>query len=209
MFDPALRIIFLGENPSWLKLSQAIANAPDVSLKVHRMPSLTEAFRALAAGPCDALAVDLHAWSIPGLRCIQKIRAEYPAVPIIALFYPSVKDLDTKALQAGASRCLPLDHFAAADLHGAIVSFISEKNSQSYLQKGSQMELRLNLPKGSSFPASKIQIISHALNNLLCVITANADVLVERFPVSDPAVHSLAEIKKAARSAADLMRHLT
>lgn len=208
MFDPVFQILFLGENPSWLKLSQAIVEAPKTALKVHRMQSLSDVNRALAAGRWDALAIDLHAWSFQGLRCVQKIRAEFQALPIIALLYPNVKELDAKALEAGATRCLTMDHLSTDALHGAVLSSISEKHSQVYLRKGSQMELAFAARKDSSFLASKMEVISHALSNLLCVISANADVLADRLPVSDPAVRSVTEIKKAARSAADLMRQL-
>jgi len=208
MFDPVFQILFLGENPSWLKLSQAIAEAPKTALKVHRKQSVSDVNRALAAGRWDALAIDLHAWSFQGLHCVQKIRSEFRALPIIALLYPNVKDLDAKALEAGATRCLTMDHLSADALRGAVLSSISEKHSQVYLRKGSQMALAFAARKDSSFPASKMEVISLALNNLLCVISANADVLADRLPGSDPAVRSVTEIKKAARSAADLMREL-
>ena len=68
MSDQSFRCLFLGENPSWLKLSHALVQAPSVSLSVQRTLSLPEAFRALSAGPWDALAVDLQAWSLLGLR---------------------------------------------------------------------------------------------------------------------------------------------
>jgi hypothetical protein len=70
------------------------------------------------------------------------------------------------------------------------------------------MQLTLDIPETAPFPTTKNQIISHALSNLLCVISANADLLAEYVNSSGPGTHSLTEIKKAARSAADLMRHI-
>ena len=61
-----VRILFLGESPSWLKLSQAILEAPAVSLQVHRAQSPSDAFRTLSTQKWDALAIDLHAWSFQG-----------------------------------------------------------------------------------------------------------------------------------------------
>lgn len=208
MPDHSFRCLFLGENPSWLKVSHAIAQSPSVSLVVQRTPSFTEAFHDLSAGPWDVLAVDLHAWSFQGLRSIQKFRSEYPALPILALLYSSVKDLDTKALRAGASRCLSLDDLTAVAIHDVILSLITEKKSQAYLRKDSNMELDLYYRKGSTIPATRAEVVSHAVNNLLCVISANADVLADHFASSDPAVRSVDEIKKAAKSAADLIRNL-
>jgi DNA-binding NarL/FixJ family response regulator len=208
MSDHSFCCLFLGENPSWLKISQALVQAPSVSLNVQRTVSITEASHVLSASPWDALAVDLHAWSFQGLRAIQKFRSEYPAIPILALFYPSVKELEAKALRAGASRCLSLEDLTAESIHGVILSLHTEKKSQTYLRKDSPMDLELYYRKGSTLPASRTEVVSHAVNNLLCVISANADVLADRLAGSDPAVRSVAEIKKAAKSAADLIRQL-
>jgi DNA-binding NarL/FixJ family response regulator len=208
MFDQSFRCLFLGENPSWLKISQALAQAPAPSLVVHRTASFAEASLALAADPWDALALDLHAWSFQAIRSIQKFRSEYPALPILALFYPSVQELDSKALRAGASLCLSLEDLSVQAIHHAILSLVTEKKSQSHLRKDSHMELVPYYRKGSALPATRAEIVSHAVNNLLCVINANADVLADRFAESDPAVRSVDEIKKAAKSAADLIRNL-
>jgi len=209
MYDPVFQILFLGENPSWLRVSHALAEAPDAPLHVHRSHSPAELNRLLAAGRWDALAIDLHAWSFQGLRVIQKIRADYPAIPVFALLYPSVKDLEDKARQAGASHCLPLNQFSAEALHIALLASHSANKTQAHLRKSSPMDLAPSDPRHDRpFPASRMEAISHTLNNLLCVISANADVLADHLGDSDPAAHSVAEIKKAAKSAADLMRRL-
>jgi CheY-like chemotaxis protein len=208
MSDQSFRCLFLGENPSWLKLSHALVQAPSVSLSVQRTLSLTEAFRALSAGPWDALAVDLQAWSLLGLRSIQRFRSEYPALPILALFYSSVKELDTQALRSGASRCLSLDNLSAEAIHAAILSVITERKSPTQLPKESNMDLGLYSRRDSALPLTRAEIVSHAVNNLLCIINANADVLADRFADSDPAIRSVDEIKKAAKSVADLMHNL-
>jgi len=209
MYDPVFQILFLGENPSWLRVSHALAEAPEAPLRVHRSQSPSELFRLLAAGQWDALAIDLHAWSFQGLRVVQKIRAEYPAIPVFALLYPSVTDLDKKAKQAGASHCLSFNQLTADVLHTALLAVHSENKTQAHLRKGSLMDLAPGDPRrDEGFPAHRMHAISHALNNLLCVISANADVLADRLEGSDPAAHSVAEIKKAAKSAAELMRHL-
>jgi len=201
MYDPVFQILFLGENPSWLRVSHALAEAPEAPLRVHRSQSPAELLRLLAAGRWDALAIDLHAWSFQGLRIVQKIRAEYPAIPVFALLYPSVKDLDKKAHQAGASHCLSLNQLTADVLHTALLAAHSANKTQAHLAPDDPQH-------AERFPAHRMNAISHALNNLLCVISANADVLADRLDGSDPAAHSVAEIKKAAKAAADLMRRI-
>ena len=201
MYDPVFQILFLGENPSWLRVSHALAEAPEAPLRVHRSQSPAEFLRLLAAGRWDALAIDLHAWSFQGLRIVQKIRAEYPAIPVFALLYPSVKDLDKKAQQAGASHCLSLNQLTADVLHTALLAAHSENKTQAHLAPDDPQH-------AERFPGHRMNAISHALNNLLCVISANADVLADRLDGSDPGAHSVAEIKKAAKAAADLMRRI-
>ncbi len=209
MHDSVFQILFLGENPSWLRVSHALAEAPNAPLCVHRSQSPTDFHRLLAAGRWDALAIDLHAWSFQSLRVVQKIRADYPAIPIFALLYPSVKDLDKKAQQAGASHCLPLNQLTADVLHTALLATHSENKTRAHLRESSLLDLAPGDHRHEErFPANRLGAISHTLNNLLCVISANADVLADRLDGSDPAAHSVAEIKKAAKSAADLMRNL-
>jgi len=208
MPDSAFQMLFLGEEIAWSKVSQAIAEAPAASLRVHRLHSLNELFLVLAGGNWHAVLLDLHAWNYQGLHYVEKVRSEYPALPIIALYSPSVPELEAKAATSGASRSLLLEDVSAFFLRDAVLSCVSEHKSQSHLRKASSTQLALEIPDTAPFPSTKNQIISHALNNLLCVISANADLLAEYVASTGPGTHSLTEIKKAARSAADLMRHI-
>jgi hypothetical protein len=76
------------------------------------------------------------------------------------------------------------------------------------MQLGTSSNISSISATGSGYPSSKNQLLTHALNNLLCVISANADLLEEFLDPSGPGSHSLAEIKKAAASAAALMRSI-
>jgi DNA-binding NarL/FixJ family response regulator len=206
MFAQSFRCLFLGENPSWLKITKALAQSPFVSLTVQRAYSFDDACRALSTGPGDAVALDLHASNFQALDSIQKFRSELPVFPILALFDPSAQDLATKALRAGASRCLSLHDLTAETMHHAIRSLIPERKTQPAVQKDSDVGLYFR--KDSAHPPSRAEVVSHAVNNLLCVINANADVLADHFADSTLAAHSVHEIKKAAKSAADLIRSL-
>jgi PAS domain S-box-containing protein len=50
--------------------------------------------------------------------------------------------------------------------------------------------------------------LAHDFNNLLCAITGHSELLTERMEAGDPAVSNVAQIKKAAESAAALVRQL-
>lgn len=208
MQDPVLKILFLGENLSWARLSQSLEETPGDRLEAQRLDSLADLFQSLAAGRWHAVVIDVHAWNFQGLHYVEKVRSEYPAFPILAIYSPSVPELDAKALTSGASRCLPLDHFTAAALHSAVTACLVESKAQSHLRKAAQMQLTFNIPDASTFPSSKNQVITHALNNLLCVISANADLLADHLAATGPDAHPLHEIKRAAQSAAALMRQL-
>lgn len=208
MYDSAFQVLFLGEDLAWSKVSQSLVDAPRFNLRVHRVQSLNELFLILAAGNWHAAALDVHAWNFQGLHYVDKVRSEYPAFPVLALYSTSAIDLPSKAKNMGASRCLPLEQLSAESVHAAVLSCLSEKKSESHLRKAPPVQLTFNIPDNPSLASSKAQIISHALNNLLCVITANADILAEHLNSSGPGAHSLSEIKKAAKSASDLMRML-
>jgi DNA-binding NarL/FixJ family response regulator len=209
MHDSAFHVLFLGEDRAWSRVSQCLLDAPRLNLKIHRAQSLNELFLVLAGGAWHAVALDLHAWNYQGLHYVNKLRAEYPAFPILALYFAAANDLGLKARNSGASRCLTLETLTAEAIHSAVVSCLSERKFQSHLRKAPPIPLNYSVAEtSSSVTSSKTQVISHALNNLLCVINANADILAEQLGASGPGVRSLSEIKKAAKSASDLMRLL-
>lgn len=208
MQDSVFQILFLGENSSWSKLSQAVSASPETQLRVQRLDSLADLFHALAVGRWDGLAVDIHSWNFQGLHYVEKVRSEYPTFPIIALYSPSVREIEKKAITSGASRCLSLQHLSAETLHAAVASTLSDSKSQFILQRGPQMQSPSQDSEGVTISLSKNQVITHALSNLLCVISANADLLADKLSGSGSDARPLSEIKKAAQSAAALMRHL-
>ena len=204
MSNSPFHLLYLGEDVAWSKLSQALATAPHASLKTHRAQSLNELFLVLAGGRWNAVALDVHAWNFQGLHYVDKVRSEYPSLPILALYSSSVNDLANKAKNVGASHTLALESLNPDTLLSAIFSTLAELHP--HVRKDSPVLSSFDLPEATS--GSRNQAISHALNNLLCVITANADLLAEHVSSASPGEHSLTEIKKAAKSASDLMRQL-
>jgi DNA-binding NarL/FixJ family response regulator len=209
MFAQSFRCLFLGDNPSWLKITETLAHSPFVSLSAQRASSSAAAFSALSTPSWDALLLDLHASDFQALDSIQQFRSQLPAFPIVVLLDPSAQDfvdLATLALQAGASRCLPLHDLTAEIMYQTILSLVRDRKTPPPTRTDS--EPRLNFRPDSAHPPSRAEVVSHAVNNLLCVINANADVLADHFAESGLAAHSVHQIKKAAKSAADLIRNL-
>ena len=94
----------------------------------------------------------------------------------------------------------------AETIHNAICSLTPDAQTQSHLRR--YADVTPYFRKDSAHPPSRAEVVSHAVNNLLCVINANADVLADHFADSNLAARSVHEIKKAAKSAADLIRSL-
>ena len=206
MQDSLIHILFLGENHSWQKLSHSLSD--DIPLQLHRLDSLADLFQALATGRWQGLVIDIHAWNFRGLHYIEKVRAQYPSFPIIALYSSAIPGLDAKSTSCGASRSIPFTEFSAASVHSAIDSALADVDSQFLLEKTPPPDLQPIDSNGVTVTFSKNQVITHALNNLLCVISANADLLSDALNGAASINPPLTEIKKAARSASALMRHL-
>jgi len=100
----------------------------------------------------------------------------------------------------------------SASLQHAVVTAINSNTLRMSYRKGTPMTLPLEQTATAvgvdRLPSAKIDAISHALNNLLCVINANADILTDQLDSTHNAVRSVSQIKKATKSAADLMRLL-
>jgi DNA-binding NarL/FixJ family response regulator len=207
MSTPQFHLLFLGEDSAWSTLTEALAAAPRASLRVHRAQSLNELLLVLAGGHWHAVALDVHAWNFQGLHYVDKLRSEYPNLPILALYSSSRPDLPNQAKNVGTSHCLALESLSGDALFTAVAAILADTQSDSHRRKDTPVPVTPNLPDPSS-SAARNRAISHALNNLLCVITANADILADHVGASSPGEHSLSEIKKAARSVSELMRHL-
>jgi len=208
MSNSPFHLLFLGEDLAWSKISQALSSAARHGVKLHRAQSLNELFLILAGGRWHAVALDVHAWNFQGLHYVDKLRSEYPLFPILAIYSSSVNDLGTKARNVGASHCIALESLDTDALLSAIFETMADLHPNSHSRKDSPVTSAFGFADPPESGVSRTQAISHALNNLLCVITANADLLAEHINNSSHGQHSLTEIKKAAKSASDLMRHL-
>lgn len=206
MQDGVLQILFLGEPSSWQRISKVLAGQ-NVPLHVQAVDSLSDLFQALALGRWQGLAIDVHAWNFQGLHHVEKVRSEYPAFPVIALFSRSIPELDSKATTCGASRCIAFDDLTPATLHTAISGALEQAKAQFFLDEEWQRHFAQSNGEATALTFTKNQVITHALNNLLCVISANVDLLSDSWNGSCDD-RPLLEIKKATRSAAALMRHL-
>ena len=210
MSHASSQVLFLGELPFWLKISQSIVEAPAAPFLVHRCPSLRDALKRLDTEQWQALLLDLSHPSAQELLAARKLHDGIATLPLIALLPIADAQYLNAAAAAGASSTLVLSEVSAASLQHAVVTAINSTTLRMSYRKGTPMTLPLDTPAigMDRVPASKLDAISHALNNLLCVINANADILTDQLDASHNAVRSVSQIKKATKSAADLMRLL-
>lgn len=207
---PNSQVLFLGELPFWLKISQSIVEAPAAPFQVHRSPSLRDALRRLDGEQWQALLLDLSHPSAQELLAARKLHDGLATLPVVALLPINDAQFQNAAAAAGAATSLVLSDVSAASLQHAVVSAINSNTLSMSHRKGAPVNLPLETAAVGMdrLPTAKIDAISHALNNLLCVINANADILTDQLDATHNAVRSVSQIKKATKSAADLMRLL-
>src|SRR3974377_774434 len=126
MSNSSFHLLYLGEDLAWSRLSQALAGSARHSVKLHRAQSLNELFLVLAGGRWHAVALDAHAWNFQGLHYVDKVRSEYPFLPILAIYSSSVNDLETKARNVGASHCIALEALGADTLLSALFATMAD-----------------------------------------------------------------------------------
>ena len=202
------QILFLGELPFWLKISQSIVEAPSSSFQICRAHSLTDALRRLRAEQWHAILLDLSHPSAQELLAARKLHDGLDSVPVVALLPISDPQFREAAVQAGAASSLLLADLNVASLQHALVTAINTETLRNSSRKVNSMSFPFEQSAGDGLPISKVDAISHAVNNLLCVINANADILSDQLDSTHNATRSVTQIKKATKSAADLMRLL-
>ena len=208
MSNAGFQVLFLGELPFWLKISQSIVDAPSSSFQICRAHSLTDALRRLHAEPWHAILLDLSHPSAQELLAARKLNDGLDSVPVVALLPIVDPQFQEAAIAAGSASSLVLADVNVASLQHALVTALNTETLRNSSRKVSPMSYLFEQPAIDGRPVSKVDAISHAVNNLLCVINANADILFDQLDSAHNATRSVTQIKKATKSAADLMRLL-
>jgi CheY-like chemotaxis protein len=208
MSNAGSQILFLGELPFWLKISQSILDAPSSAFQISRALSFSDALRRLSSDQWHAILLDLSHPSAQELLAARKLQDGLSDVPVVALLPISDPQFREAAAQAGAASMVVLSELNVASLQHALVTAINAETLRNSPRKASSMSFPYEQPAVDRLPVSKVDAISHAVNNLLCVINANADILFDQLDATHNATRSVTQIKKATKSAADLMRLL-
>jgi DNA-binding NarL/FixJ family response regulator len=202
------QILFLGELPFWLKITQSILEAPASSFQFSRAHSFNDAMRRLNSEQWHALLLDLSHPSAQELLAARKLHDGLDSLPIVALLPISDPQFHEAAAQAGAASSLVLSELNVASLQHALVTAINTETLRNSARKVSSVSIPFDQAAVDGRPISKLDAISHAVNNLLCVISANADIITDQLDATHMATRSLTQIKKATKNASDLIRLL-
>lgn len=208
MFDSALQVLFLGETSVWWKVAQAIVEAPNTSLEVHRAATVRDAMRSLVSRKWDAVLVDFSDSQNENFLSVPRMFPDGHAIPMLAIVPKLGGEAERRATLIGATACLGVDQISTERLQQAVRAAIERKAILGGAGKIERTDSVRAENGGPMYPVTKIEAVSHALNNLLCIISANADILAEQPQASQNAERSILQIKEATKNAATLMRSL-
>src|SRR5690349_10465205 len=135
MSNVASQVLFLGELPFWLKISQSILDAPGASVKICRAPSFNDAVRRLGSEQWQALLLDLSHPSAQELLAARKLDDGLGSVPIVALLPIGDRQFQEAAAAAGAAASLLLADINAASLQHALVTAINAETLRNSARK--------------------------------------------------------------------------
>lgn len=166
------------------------------------------ALQALAAGPCDAVLLDVMMPGQSGLDVLAHIRRS-PAtkhLPVIMVTARGDSRDVVEALELGASDYVtkPLDFSVTLARVRAQLARVTAERAALALQRSGDLEHAQQLSAMGQLAGG----VAHDVNNLLTAILGHSEFLAEELPPSDPRQRHVTQIRKATASAAALTRQL-
>lgn len=90
-------------------LKQILAFVPDITI-MGEAGSGDELLDAIARMPCDIVLLDMNMPGLSGVNLIKRMRADYPALPIVVLSMHIEGQIASRAIEAGAAGYLTKDN---------------------------------------------------------------------------------------------------
>lgn len=197
------RILLIAEDPSRTQAyEQMLQDAEAASFEVERKTNWPSALQRLAIGAPDTPLPDAILWDFSAsleadFASLKEATSLQPCVPFV-LLVPEDRGLKKQVLEAGANECLFRETLSKDLLQMAVRYAIERRQLQIMVRQSQKLEAIGRLSGG----------LAHNFNNLLCVIKGHTELLAEALRPADPAIRSVAQIQKAAESAAALTRQL-
>ncbi|HYD71199.1 response regulator [Azospirillum sp.] len=130
-----IRVLLVEDDDADARLVQiGLRHARTAAFAVHRAATLREAFDRLAAQPADVVLLDLSLPDSHGFHTIEKVKAAFPAVPVIVLTGLDDTDFAVDAVEAGAQDFLVKGQADAGLMQRAIRYAISRQRLEDELR---------------------------------------------------------------------------
>ena len=166
-----------------------------------RVARLSEALAQLAAGPVDAVLLDLSLPDSDRLETFRAVRAQAPATPVVVMTGNGDERLALQAVQEGAQ-----DYLVKGDIDGRlVVRALRHAIERARAEAAERRLLQAQRLESLSVLAGGI---AHQLNNLLVVIIGNASLAATGLEPEDPLRQYLVEIETASEQATRLARQM-
>ncbi|HEY0835507.1 MAG TPA: response regulator [Azospirillum sp.] len=130
-----IRVLLVEDDDADARLVQiGLRHSRTAAFAVHRAATLGEAFDRLSAQPADVILLDLSLPDSHGFGTIEKVKAAFPAVPVIVLTGLDDTDFAVDAVEAGAQDFLVKGQADAGLMQRAIRYAISRQRLEDELR---------------------------------------------------------------------------
>ena len=195
----SFQILLIGEDSSRKQAyAQMLQDAEDVHFDVQNETKWLSRFASSAPYlPLpQAILLELPASGSAAWAFVKDTTSQLRWVPMVLLVSQNQKQLAKQMLEAGASDYLVIETLSKDLLQRALRYAIERHQLESMVRQSQKIEAMGRLSGG----------FAHDFNNLLTVINGHAEILTEALQPGDPAIRSMTQIRKAADSAAALIR---
>ena len=204
MQSQSYRILLIGEDASRTQACiQMLQDVKDVSFEVETKTNWPSALSQFVSCAPDWPRPDAILWVLTesteaDLACLKDATSLQSCVPFVLLVPEGQEQLRKQVLEAGADECLVGEKLNKDFLQMALQYAVERRQLENMVRQSQNLEAIGRLSGG----------LAHEFNNLLCVIKGHTELLTEALHPADPAIRSVAQIRKAAESAAALTRQL-
>jgi two-component system cell cycle sensor histidine kinase/response regulator CckA len=199
-----VRILLVDDDPQvTVLIEMALAGAP-FRLAIETVSTATAGLQRILADEHDIYLIDQQLPDKLGIDLIREMKSRGADKPFILMTGYGSGALDEAALHEGAADYVE-KHMVGAHLERSIRYALRDfdagrllRDREEQLRQAQKMEAVGRLAGG----------VAHDFNNLLTAIVGYADLIAERLDPSEQTAREMAEIRKAADSAAALTRQL-
>jgi signal transduction histidine kinase len=199
-----VRILIVDADPHALALIETALSRAPFERAIEAVPTAALGHKRILAGEHDIYLIDQQLPDTEGIDLIRDMKARGAARPFVLMTSHGSGALDDAALREGAADYVE-KHMVGAHLERSIRYALRDFDASSLLR---EREEQLRQAQKMEAIGRLAGGVAHDFNNLLTAIVGYADLIAERLDPADQTAREMAEIRKAADSAAALTRQL-